>query len=230
MRNQPQPQVKYSPKCMSQPKSPNVHEHMHNPYLMNDLSNQVVYDESLNPIFISNTPNRSHMHHTADSNSSYFMNNEAEADVTGYDKNEQFFHHQQQQIQTVWLPRDDMQPNESSPAATSTTTYNPNQHKPQYPLTTLCNGKELPADLKIVNPAFTIRRHIVNAIEDNKQVEALKKIIEHKLKVQVDSDDLGVYLSDGVVLCHLINQIFPRSIHQVHTSSASVVIFAFLCF
>ncbi len=67
----------------------------------------------------------------------------------------------------IWVPREDIKLAE--PASThTTTTYNPNQHKPQYQVSsqqqnvlTLPSGRELPSDLKSVDPAFTIRRHYI---------------------------------------------------------------------
>jgi hypothetical protein len=36
-------------------------------------------------------------------------------------------------------------------------------------------------------------------------------------------DDIGYALSDGVVLCHFINQIRPRSVQSIHVPSQAVV-------
>jgi len=95
---------------------------------------------------------------------------------------------------------------------------------------TLCNGRELPKDLKSINPAFTIRRHIVQVQEEQKQIETLKKIIETKLKIQLPAvmqstlcqDELSVALADGVILCHLMNQILPRAIQLIHVPTLAV--------
>jgi hypothetical protein len=71
------------------------------------------------------------------------------------------------------------------------------------------------------NPAFTMRRHILHAKEDNIQLEQMKKTIEERLKV-ILPDDIGYALSDGVVLCHFINQIRPRSVQSIHVPSQAV--------
>ncbi|CAF1278248.1 unnamed protein product [Rotaria sordida] len=71
------------------------------------------------------------------------------------------------------------------------------------------------------NPVFTIRRHLLHAKEDHLQLEQMKKIIEERLKVTLP-DDIGYALSDGVVLCHFINQIRPRSVQSIHVPSQAV--------
>lgn len=115
-------------------------------------------------------------------------------------------HNQQQQQphQQIWIPRGEMES------------------------LTLSNGKDLPPDLHNINPAFTIRRHIIQIQEEHKQIETLKKTIEVKLKIQMppaaNVDEVGVALSDGVVLCHLINQIFPRAVQIIHVPSLAMVI------
>ena len=44
-------------------------------------------------------------------------------------------------------------------------------------------------------------------------------------------DDLASALSDGVVLCHFINQIRPRSVQSIHVPSQAVVsLFVFFLF
>jgi len=44
-------------------------------------------------------------------------------------------------------------------------------------------------------------------------------------------DDLASALSDGVVLCHFINQIRPRSVQSIHVPSQAVVsLFVFSLF
>ena len=37
------------------------------------------------------------------------------------------------------------------------------------------------------------------------------------------SDEIGLSLADGVILCHLINQIFPRSVQSIHVPSMNMV-------
>jgi hypothetical protein len=118
----------------------------------------------------------------------------------------------------VWVPREDFQAPKLAPKAFV-----------EQPLT-LCNGRELPSDLKSINPAFTIRRHIVQVQEEQKQIDTLKKIIETKLKIQLPAvmqstssqDELGVALADGVILCHLMNQILPRAIQLIHVPTLAV--------
>lgn len=72
-----------------------------------------------------------------------------------------------------------------------------------------------------VNPAFTIRRHLLQAKEDLIQIEQMKKIIEERVKVTLP-DDVAYALSDGVVLCHFINQIRPRAVQSIHVPSQAV--------
>jgi len=165
------------------------------------LNEQIIYDEFLNPIVMTDS--------------------QAELEK----QKQQYFQHQQQM---VWIPRDDMIQSETS-IIQSTTTYNSHQHKPQYapqlPQQSLMlpNGRELPPDLKNVNPAFTIRRHIVQTQEENKQIETLKKIIDAKLKmVPISCEDIGLRLADGIILCHLMNQLFPGSIQTIHVPSVTM--------
>lgn len=100
--------------------------------------------------------------------------------------------------------------------------YNQNQQQVWVP------RDDLPNDLdnNEMNSAFTMRRHLLQIQEDQKQIEMLKKTIEQKLKVQLPNsvDELGVALSDGVILCHLINQIFPRAVQIIHVPSLAMVI------
>jgi hypothetical protein len=173
--------------------------------LVNESPNQIIYDESLNPINLTDLKQNEYLN----------------------DDNKHYLQYQQiPQQQIIWLPREDVAVNESA------NIYNQNQHMSQIlqPNLTLCNGKELPNDLKDLNPAFTIRRHIVNAIEDQKQIETLKHIISARLKIQISSsvEDLGLLLSDGVILCHLINQIFPRAVQIIHVPTISMVLKFFL--
>lgn len=131
--------------------------------------------------------------------------------------NQEYFKSNQppQQHQQVWIPRDDI-----------SVQYGQGPLSPN----TLSNGKELPPDLNNINPAFTIRRHLIQIQEEYKQIESLKKTIEAKLKVKLPCvssstsfDELGIALSDGVVLCHLVNQIFPRAVQIIHVPSLAVV-------
>lgn len=109
----------------------------------------------------------------------------------------------------VWIPR--------TPGTVCSTEH----------LDAIANGKELPTDLNNINPAFTIRRHIIHIQEEHKQIENLKKTIETKLKIQMPPassvEEIGVALSDGVILCHLVNQIFPRAVAIIHVPSLAMV-------
>lgn len=46
--------------------------------------------------------------------------------------------------------------------------------------------------------------------------------IETRLKICLP-EDLGSALMDGVVLCHLVNHIRPRSVGSIHVPSPAVV-------
>lgn len=192
--------------------------------IMNDTdqntnnNNQIIYDEFLNPILISD---HSSSPETIDSHDSYINDMQ----------NNKYYQYEQQQQQMIWVPRDDIVLSEP-PVVQSSTVYNPNQHKPQYApklpqqTLTLPNGRELPADLRNVDPAFTIRRHFIQTQEDNKQIETLRKIIEAKLNIQIPSnssvEDIGHTLSNGVILCHLINQLYPHSVQLIHAPSINM--------
>lgn len=158
-----------------------------------------------------------------------------------YVQQQQQLQQQQQQIQQqiqqqqIWVPREEMMSPTQQMSHYNTQHHHHHHHTaiipkpqptPQQNLT-LCNGKELPSDLQNINPAFTIRRHIIQIQEEQKQIETLKKSIETKLKIQLPAtnsiEELGVALSDGVVLCHLMNSIFPRAIQIIHVPSLPVV-------
>lgn len=47
-------------------------------------------------------------------------------------------------------------------------------------------------------------------------------MIEERVKVTLP-DDIAYALSDGVVLCHFINQIRPRAVQSIHVPSQAVV-------
>ncbi|CAF1231648.1 unnamed protein product [Rotaria sordida] len=90
-------------------------------------------------------------------------------------------------------------------------------------MTSITNGQyqQSPLDNPGVNPAFTIRRHLLQAKEDYIQIEQMKKTIEERVKVALP-DDITYALSDGVVLCHFINQIRPRAVQSIHVPSQAV--------
>lgn len=57
--------------------------------------------------------------------------------------------------------------------------------------------------------------------EEKELVEQLRESIEMRLKVSLH-EDLGAALMDGVVLCHLVNHIRPRSVASIHVPSPAV--------
>lgn len=75
--------------------------------------------------------------------------------------------------------------------------------------------------LESVDPQFTMRRKMEQLREELELTEQLRESIESRLKV-VLPEDLGCSLSDGVVLCHLVNHIRPRSVGSIHVPSPAV--------
>ncbi|XP_056321292.1 leucine-rich repeat and calponin homology domain-containing protein 1 isoform X4 [Danio aesculapii] len=75
--------------------------------------------------------------------------------------------------------------------------------------------------LESVDPQFTMRRKMEQLREELELIEQLRESIESRLKV-VLPEDLGCSLSDGVVLCHLVNHIRPRSVGSIHVPSPAV--------
>ncbi|KFP00083.1 Leucine-rich repeat and calponin homology domain-containing protein 1, partial [Calypte anna] len=71
-------------------------------------------------------------------------------------------------------------------------------------------------NLESIDPQFTIRR-----IEERELVEQLRENIETRLKICLP-EDLGSALMDGVVLCHLVNHVRPRSVGSIHVPSPAV--------
>uniref|UniRef100_A0A8C5QP88 Leucine rich repeats and calponin homology domain containing 1 n=1 Tax=Leptobrachium leishanense TaxID=445787 RepID=A0A8C5QP88_9ANUR len=76
-------------------------------------------------------------------------------------------------------------------------------------------------NLEAVDPQFTIRRKMEQLREEKELLESLRENIEVRLKVCLP-EDLGSALMDGVVLCHLVNQIRPRSVGSIHVPSPAV--------
>ncbi|XP_064615281.1 LOW QUALITY PROTEIN: uncharacterized protein LOC135479385 [Liolophura sinensis] len=76
-------------------------------------------------------------------------------------------------------------------------------------------------DYKDGNPNYTIRRQQEHAREEIEQLDMLRNHIESRLKVKLP-DNLSDALRDGVVLCHLANQIRPRSVASIHVPSPAV--------
>jgi len=74
----------------------------------------------------------------------------------------------------------------------------------------LLHQRSLPTELKRINSP-----------SENAQIKQMKNTIEERLKVTLP-DDLASALSDGVVLCHFINQIRPRSVQSIHVPSQAV--------
>ncbi|XP_070262522.1 DISP complex protein LRCH3 isoform X6 [Myotis yumanensis] len=57
--------------------------------------------------------------------------------------------------------------------------------------------------------------------EELESIDQLRKHIEYRLKVSLPCD-LGAALTDGVVLCHLANHVWPRSVPSIHVPSPAV--------
>ncbi|XP_003971305.2 leucine-rich repeat and calponin homology domain-containing protein 2 isoform X3 [Takifugu rubripes] len=70
-------------------------------------------------------------------------------------------------------------------------------------------------------PSFTMRRKMEHLREELEQIGLLRQNIESRLKVLLP-DDVGAALMDGVVLCHLANNISPRSVASIHVPSPAV--------
>ncbi|XP_061082979.1 leucine-rich repeat and calponin homology domain-containing protein 1-like isoform X1 [Conger conger] len=75
--------------------------------------------------------------------------------------------------------------------------------------------------LESMDPQFTMRRKMEQLREELELTEQLRENIESRLKV-VLPEDLGPSLMDGVVLCHLVNHICPRSVNSIHVPSPAV--------
>nr|KAF6369504.1 leucine rich repeats and calponin homology domain containing 1 [Myotis myotis] len=76
-------------------------------------------------------------------------------------------------------------------------------------------------NLESIDPQFTIRRKMEQMREEKELMEQLRESIEMRLKVSLH-EDLGAALMDGVVLCHLVNHIRPRSVASIHVPSPAV--------
>ncbi|XP_053563987.1 leucine-rich repeat and calponin homology domain-containing protein 1 [Bombina bombina] len=76
-------------------------------------------------------------------------------------------------------------------------------------------------NLESVDPQFTIRRKMEQLREEKELTDHLRENIEVRLKICLP-EDLGSALMDGVVLCHLVNQIRPRSVGSIHVPSPAV--------
>ncbi|XP_071477048.1 uncharacterized protein, partial [Diadema antillarum] len=67
---------------------------------------------------------------------------------------------------------------------------------------------------------FTAKRERTKWAEELERIEQLRKSIESRLKVSLP-EDLAEALMDGVVLCHLSNNIKPHAISSIHIPSAA---------
>ncbi|KAM4859819.1 leucine-rich repeat and calponin homology domain-containing protein 1 isoform 2-T2 [Thomomys bottae] len=76
-------------------------------------------------------------------------------------------------------------------------------------------------NLESIDPQFTIRRKMEQMREEKELMEQLRESIEMRLKVSLH-EDLGAALMDGVVLCHLVNHLRPRSVASIHVPSPAV--------
>ncbi|KAG9491382.1 hypothetical protein GDO78_000080 [Eleutherodactylus coqui] len=76
-------------------------------------------------------------------------------------------------------------------------------------------------NLEAIDPQFTMRRKMEQMREEKELVDTLRENIEIRLKICLP-EDLGSALMDGVVLCHLVNQIRPRSVGSIHVPSPAV--------
>ncbi|XP_051869229.1 leucine-rich repeat and calponin homology domain-containing protein 1 isoform X2 [Pristis pectinata] len=72
-----------------------------------------------------------------------------------------------------------------------------------------------------IDPQFTIRRKMEQMREEKEHIEQLRENIETRLKINLP-EEIGAALMDGVVLCHLVNQIRPRSVLSIHVPSPAV--------
>ncbi|OQR74221.1 leucine-rich repeat and calponin homology domain-containing protein 3-like [Tropilaelaps mercedesae] len=69
-------------------------------------------------------------------------------------------------------------------------------------------------------PNFTIRRGLDRAREELELLGRMRAIIEARLKMTLPENLAGA-LTDGVVLCHLANNVRPRSVATIHVPSAA---------
>ncbi|XP_075708365.1 leucine-rich repeat and calponin homology domain-containing protein 1 isoform X2 [Rhinoderma darwinii] len=76
-------------------------------------------------------------------------------------------------------------------------------------------------NLEAIDPQFTMRRKMEQMREEKELIDILRENIEIRLKICLP-EDVGSALMDGVVLCHLVNQIRPRSVGSIHVPSPAV--------
>ncbi|XP_022238752.1 leucine-rich repeat and calponin homology domain-containing protein 1-like [Limulus polyphemus] len=72
-----------------------------------------------------------------------------------------------------------------------------------------------------VIPSLSIKRRLNSAKEEQELIDQLRRLIENILKVTLP-DDLGGALRDGILLCQLMNQLYPHSLVSIHVPSALV--------
>jgi len=68
---------------------------------------------------------------------------------------------------------------------------------------------------------YTMRRFYDVAKEEFEKLEKLREAMESKLRIKLP-DDLPASLSDGIVLCHLINNLRKGTIQVIHVPSSGV--------
>uniref|UniRef100_A0A7M5X7Y7 Calponin-homology (CH) domain-containing protein n=1 Tax=Clytia hemisphaerica TaxID=252671 RepID=A0A7M5X7Y7_9CNID len=68
---------------------------------------------------------------------------------------------------------------------------------------------------------YTMRRFYDVAKEEFEKLEKLREAMESKLRIKLP-DDLPASLSDGIVLCHLINHLRKGTIQVIHVPSSGV--------
>ncbi|XP_077682242.1 DISP complex protein LRCH3 isoform X3 [Eretmochelys imbricata] len=76
------------------------------------------------------------------------------------------------------------------------------------------NSKQREEELELIEQLRKIQTNTASTLKP-------KNNIESRLKVSLPSD-LGAALTDGVVLCHLANHVWPRSVPSIHVPSPAV--------
>merc|ERR1711963_78488 len=68
---------------------------------------------------------------------------------------------------------------------------------------------------------FTVRREQDRAAVQDSHIHHLRHQIESRLKASL-GEDLPSSLTDGVVLCHIVNHVSPRAVSSIHVPSPAV--------
>ena len=90
-------------------------------------------------------------------------------------------------------------------------------------MNTGCNLKTTKLlDCALIGICAVIRMNTVYLLHVDLYSESILQTISSRLKRSLP-DNLSEALSDGVLLCHLANQIRPRSVASVHVPSPAVV-------